>query len=182
MRYVALLRGINVGGNSIIKMAELKDCVARLGHDDVRTYIASGNVLFQSRERNGAKLDAELEHALETRFALPVRVVVRSARELHRIAERIPDAWLDAPELRVTVAFLLRGNDARAIARTLTPKAGIDDVVTAPGALIWSIRRDALTRTGLKLVGTDVYKQMTLRNLNTTLKLAELLRPPGSVA
>jgi uncharacterized protein (DUF1697 family) len=94
----------------------------------------------------------------------------------------VPRRWLDAPELRVTVAFLLRGNDARTIARGLSPKPGVDELVTAPGALIWAIRRDALTRTGLKLVGTDPYKQMTLRNLNTTLKLAELLRPPRAVA
>lgn len=182
MKYVALLRGINVGGKSIVKMAALKDCVEALGHDAVRTYIASGNVLFESGERSGAKLDVELERALEERFALPIRVVVRSARELQRIADAIPASWLDAPELRVTVAFLLRGNDARAIARTLRPRAGVDELVSAPGALIWAIRRDALTRTGLKLVGTDIYKQMTLRNLNTTLKLAELLRPPGAVA
>jgi uncharacterized protein (DUF1697 family) len=142
----------------------------------VRTYIASGNVLFESRERSGAKLDTQLERALEKRFALPIRVVVRSARELTRIAESVPERWLDAPELRVTVAFLLRGTDARTVARGLKPKPGIDEVVTAPGALIWAIRRDAVTRTGLKLVGTDVYKEMTLRNLNTTLKLAELVR------
>jgi uncharacterized protein (DUF1697 family) len=176
MRYVALLRGINVGGKSIVRMADLKGCVDGLGHANVRTYIASGNVLFESPERSGAKLEGPLERALEKQFALPIRVVVRSGRELQRILDAIPERWLDAPELRVTVAFLLRGNDARAIARDLTPKPGIDELVTAPGALLWAIRRDALTRTGLKLVGTDPYKQMTLRNLNTTLKLGELVR------
>jgi uncharacterized protein (DUF1697 family) len=176
MRYVALLRGINVGGNALIKMAELKDCIAALGYDGVRTYIASGNVLFESRERSAAKLDAQLERAIEQRFGLPVRVVVRSAAEIARIADAVPDEWRHAADLRVTVAFLLRGADARAIARRLSPKNGIDELVTAPGAFVWAIRRDALTRTGLRLVGTPVYKQMTLRNLNTTLKLAELVR------
>lgn len=175
MRYVALLRGINVGGNSIIKMAELKSCVADLGHIDVRTYIASGNVLFASPERNAAKLDAALERAIERTFGLPVPVVVRSRREIETIAARIPAAWIRDDEVRVTVAYLLRGADARTIAKGLTPKAGIDELVTAPGALIWSIRRDAITRTGLRLVGTPVYKQMTLRNANTALKLAELV-------
>jgi uncharacterized protein (DUF1697 family) len=77
----------------------------------------------------------------------------------------------------VTIAFLLREADGRTIARGLKPKDGIDELVTAPGALVWAIKRDAITRTGLKLVGTPAYKQMTLRNLNTTLKLAELVRP-----
>jgi len=160
-------------------MADLKECVAALGHADVRTYIASGNVLFTSSERDAATLDARLEEAIEKRFRLPVRVVVRSAAEIRRIAERVPEPWLDDTDLRVTVAYLLRGNDARAVARQLTPRAGIDELVTAPGALIWATRRDALTRTGLKLVGTPVYKQMTLRNLNTARKLAELVRKPA---
>jgi uncharacterized protein (DUF1697 family) len=177
MRYVALLRGINVGGKSLIKMAALKECVEAIGHGDVRTYIASGNVLFESKERSGAKLDAQLERAIEKSFGLPVRVVVRSGREIQRIAESVPERWIGDAELRVTVAFLLRGADARTVARGLKPKEGIDELVTAPGALIWAIRRDAITRTGLKLIGTPIYKQMTLRNLNTTLKLAELVRP-----
>jgi uncharacterized protein (DUF1697 family) len=182
MRYVALLRGVNVGGNSLIKMAELKECVAALGHADVRTYIASGNLLFESRERSGAALDAQLEHAIAERFGLPVRVVVRSATDIARITAAVPAHWIDATDLRVTVAFLLRGTDARAVARNLSPRKGIDELRTAPGALLWATRRDALTRTGLRLVGTAVYKQMTLRNLNTTLKLGELLRPPSRVA
>jgi uncharacterized protein (DUF1697 family) len=156
-------------------MADLRECVEQLGHAGVRTYIASGNVLFESPERNAAKLDEALERAIEERFALPVRVVVRSPREIRCIAESVPDAWLDAPQLRVTVGFLLRGADARKIAGGLAPREGIDELVTAPGALVWATRRDSLTRTGLRLVGTPAYKQMTLRNLNTTLKLAELL-------
>lgn len=175
MRYVALLRGINVGGNAIIKMADLRECVERLGHAEVRTYIASGNVLFESPERSATKLEAPLERAIERHLGLAVRVVVRSASEIRRIGASVPEAWLDAPDLRVTVGFVLRGADARAIARGLRPKHGIDELVSAPGALIWATRRDALTRTGLRLVGTPAYKEMTLRNLNTTLKLAELL-------
>ena len=158
-------------------MAALKECVEAIGHGDVHTYIASGNVLFDSKERTGAKLDAQLERAIEKTFGMPVRVVVRSGAEIQRIVDRIPKQWLAADELRVTVAFLLREADGRAIARSLKPKDGIDELVTAPGALLWAIRRDAITRTGLKLIGTPAYKQMTLRNLNTTLKLAELVRP-----
>lgn len=175
MRYVALLRAINVGGNAIIKMADLRACVEELGHGAVRTYIASGNILFESPERSAAKLDATLERALEQTFGLAVPVVVRSRGEIEKIAAHIPAKWIGDGELRVTVAYLLRGANARTIARGLTPKDGIDELVTAPGALIWAIRRDALTRTGLKLVGTPVYKQMTLRNVTTALKLAQLV-------
>lgn len=174
--YVALLRGINVGGNTLIKMAELRECVEALGHDEVRTYIASGNVLFRSRERSAARLDAQLEQAIEARFGLPVRVVVRSSSELARIVEHVPKRWRSATDLRVTVAFLLRGANGREIASRLRPKDGIDELLVAPGALLLATRRDALTRTGIRLVGTPDYKLLTARNLNTTLKLAELAR------
>jgi uncharacterized protein (DUF1697 family) len=175
LRYVALLRGINVGGHAVIKMADLSACIAELGYRDVRTYIASGNVLFQSSERP-ATLEAEVERALERRFALPIRVVVRSDREVAKVAERIPAAWIGADELRVTVGFLMRGTTARSAARLLCPREGIDELVSASCALISATRKDALTRSGIRLIGTPLYKEMTLRNLNTTLKLAELLR------
>ena len=140
MRYVALLRAINVGGNSIIKMADLRACVAELGHANVRTYIASGNVLFDSPERGAAKLDAELERAIERTLGLSVPVVVRRRREIETIAAHIPSGWIGNSELRVTVAYLLRGADARTIAKGLNPKDGIDRLITAPGALIWATR------------------------------------------
>jgi uncharacterized protein (DUF1697 family) len=171
------LRGINVGGNSLIKMAALKECVEAIGHADVRTYIASGNVLFESKERSGAKLDAELERAIEKAFDLPVRVVVRSGAEIQRIVDHVPKPWIGSADLRVMVAFLLRGANGRTIAGGLKPKDGIDELVVAPGALLLATKREAITRTGLKLIGTPSYKQLTMRNLNTTLKLAELVRP-----
>jgi uncharacterized protein (DUF1697 family) len=175
LRYVALLRGINVGGNAVIKMADLSACVGALGYEDVRTYIASGNVLLRSTERPSS-LEAEIERALERRFSLPIRVVVRSAREVAGIVERVPSPWIGAGDLRVMVGFLMRGTTVRSAARLLRPREGIDDLVAAPGALVWATRKDALTRSGIRLVGTPLYKEMTLRNLSTTLKLLELLR------
>ncbi|HET7567184.1 MAG TPA: DUF1697 domain-containing protein [Gaiellaceae bacterium] len=175
MRYLALLRGVNVGGSAAIRMADLRDCAAGLGFEEVATYIASGNLLFRSRERSATRLESQLETAIRDRFGFPVSVVVRSGAEVRRIVERIPAHWLDAAELRVTVAFLLRGADGAAIARQLRPKDGIDELAVAPGALLIATRRDALTRTGIRLIGTPPYKLLTARNLNTTLELAELL-------
>jgi uncharacterized protein (DUF1697 family) len=176
VKYVALLRGINVGGNAIIKMAELKACVAELGHANVRTYIASGNVLFESPARSGARLEGAFERAIERTFGHSVRVVVRSRMEIEKIAARVPAEWIGDDAHRVSVAYLMREAGARTVARGLKPKPGIDELVVAPGALIWAIRRDSITRSGLRLIGTPAYKLMTIRNLNTALKLAELVR------
>lgn len=176
MRYVALLRGINVGGKSTIRMADLKECVESLGYDEVSTFIASGNVLFETKERSAAKLEAAIERALERRFQLPITVVVRSRAEVGRIVKAIPAKWIGNDKLRVNVAFVRRTVDGRKLARQLPPKEGVDEVVATRSAVIWATRRDALTRSGMqKLVGDPAYKDLTVRNVNTTLKLQELL-------
>jgi uncharacterized protein (DUF1697 family) len=175
MRYVALLRGINVGGKSIVRMADLKECVEDLGYEDVSTFIASGNVLFESAT-DAAKLESELERKLEQRFDLPIAVVVLSRATLARVVKAIPASWIGRDSLRVNVAFLRRNLDGRKLARELEPKEGVDELVATKAALIWATRRDALTRSGMqKLVGGAAYKDLTVRNLNTTLKLQELL-------
>ena len=175
MRYLALLRGINVGGKSLVRMADLKECVEKLGYDDVSTFIASGNVLFESA-KEAAKLESELERALERRFKLPISVVVRSRAEVGRVVKAIPPSWVGNDSLRVNVAFLRRKLDGRKLARELEPKEGVDELVATKAALIWATRRDALTRSGMqKLVAGAAYKDLTVRNLNTTLKLQELL-------
>lgn len=176
MRYVALLRGINVGGKAVIRMADLKECVETLGYDEVSTFIASGNVLFETAERNAAKLESAIERALEKRFRLPITVVVRSRSEVGRIVKAIPAKWIGNDSLRVNVAFVRRTVDGRKLARQLPPKEGVDEVVATRSAVIWATRRDALTRSGMqKLVGDPAYKDVTVRNVNTTLKLHELL-------
>jgi uncharacterized protein (DUF1697 family) len=176
MRYVALLRGINVGGKSVVRMADLKECVEELGYDNVSTFIASGNVLFETPERDAAKLESAIERALERRFKLPITVVVRSRAEVGRIVRAIPAGWIGNDSLRVNVAFLRRTRDGRALARELAPREGVDELVATRAALIWATRRDALTRSGLqKLPGSAAYRDMTIRNVNTTLKLQELL-------
>jgi uncharacterized protein (DUF1697 family) len=176
MRYVALLRGINVGGKSTIRMADLKACVEKLGYDEVSTFIASGNVLFETAERNAAKLESAIERALERRFQLPITVVVRSRAEVGRIVKAIPPSWIGNESLRVNVGFLRRRRDGRKLARELEPKEGVDELVVTKSAVIWATRRDALTRSGMqKLIRGAAYQDMTVRNLNTALKLRELL-------
>jgi uncharacterized protein (DUF1697 family) len=176
MRYVALLRGINVGGKSTIRMADLKECVEALRYENVSTFIASGNVLFETPERHSAKLESALERALEKRFGLPIAVVVRSRADFTRVVKAVPADWIGNEDLRVNVAFPRRTRDGRALARELQRREGVDEVVATKSALIWATRRDALTRSGMqKLIGSAAYRDLTVRNLNTTQKLHELL-------
>ena len=175
MRYVALLRGINVGGRTLVKMADLKACFERLGFDDVSTYIASGNVLFESGD-DAAGLATTIEAAIEQRFELPVKVVVLDRASYARIVKAIPKPWIGDGTLRANVAFVRRGTDAKAVVRDLEPDPAVEEVKAVKGAILWATRRDALNRSVMrKLIAGAAYKELTVRNLNTTLKLQELL-------
>src|SRR5262245_61843596 len=157
-------------------MADLKTCVEELGLEDVSTYIASGNVLFDGGRRDAARLETELERAIEQRFGLPVKVVVLDRAAYARIVEAIPASWVGDAGLRANVAFVRRTTDAEEVVRDLEPDQAVEEVKTTDGAILWATRRDALNRSVMrKLIGGAAYKELTVRNLNTTLKLHELL-------
>ena len=176
VRYVALLRGINVGGRTLVKMDALRSCLEALGLDDVSTYIASGNVLFASGRRDAARLETTIEHAIVETFELPVKVVVLDRAAYARIVEAIPTSWIGDASVRANVAFVRRGTDARTVVGELKPDPAVEEVKATAGAILWATRRDALARSVMrKLIGGAAYKELTVRNLNTTLKLSELL-------
>lgn len=177
MRYVALLRGVNVGGRTLVKMATLKTCFEDLGFEDVSTYIASGNVLFETDEDDGAELATSIEAAIERRFELLVRLVVLDQKAYARIVKAIPKPWIGDDTVRANAAFVRHGTDAKEVVRELAPDPAIEEVKAVDGAILWATRRDSLNRSVMrKLIGGDAYKELTVRNLNTTLKLNDLLR------
>src|SRR4051794_35704762 len=154
-------------------MADLKTCLEALGLERVSTYIASGNVLFES-DRTG--LDEAIEGAIEQRFELPVKVVVLDRAAYGRIVRAVPEAWVGDKSLRANVAFVRPSVDARRVVRDLAPDPEIEEVKAVKGAMLWATRRDALNRSVMrKLIAGAAYKELTVRNLNTTLKLLELL-------
>jgi uncharacterized protein (DUF1697 family) len=176
VKYVALLRGINVGGKTLIKMADLRTCAEELGLDAVSTFIASGNLLFESAERSAAKLETKIERAVEKRFELPVKVVVLDRAAYARIVKAIPKTWVGDKELRANVAFVRRGTNAKQVVRELEPDPAVEEVKAVNGAILWATKRDSVNRSVMrKLIGGAAYKELTVRNLNTTLRLHDLL-------
>ena len=90
MIYIALLRGINVGGKSIIKMSALKDCFEQAGMTNVATYIQSGNVTFETGKRPVSSVTTRVERALAKAFGQPLSVVVQSAAQFERVVADVP--------------------------------------------------------------------------------------------
>lgn len=175
--FVALLRGVNVGGNNMISMSSLKKSFEALGFNDVGTYINSGNIIFKSKEADARKLESKIEKMLSKEYQLDSRVVLRSVSEMEKIVQSLPDNWTSDRDWRYNVIFLRHTIDSEDILRELELKKDIEEVVYCPGALFWSAQVSELTRTNmLKLSSRKMYQDMTIRNQNTTRKLYELMK------
>jgi uncharacterized protein (DUF1697 family) len=175
MTYLALLRGINVGGKNKVEMARLVTTFEAIGAGDVRTYINSGNVVFEHK-RSRSRLRTEIEKAIETEFGFPVRVVLRDRDEVRALTKAIPASWREDSTMRCYVMFLWEDVDDPSVLDRVTIKEGLDDVEYVAGAIVWRVDRDVLTRSGMmRLTGDDLYKRMTIRNVNTVRKLADMM-------
>ena len=176
MKYVALLRGINVGGNNKVSMKELKSVFENVGLKDVSTYINSGNVIFTGDKRSKLEIEFALQEAIEKEFGLKIKVLLVDKTKILSLAKMLPDSWVNDATMKCDVMFLWEGVDNPEVMDEITIKPGIDTVMYAKGALLWSVDRAGATRSGIqKLIGTELYKHMTVRNANTFRKLVSLI-------
>lgn len=106
MKYVAFLRGINVGGKNKIKMETLREVCTKLGFENVKTYINSGNVIFEASKSDDKKLAAQIEKAIEREFGLNIKTMVRSVDEIKNIVENNPFAGQFENDKDLHVFFL----------------------------------------------------------------------------
>jgi uncharacterized protein (DUF1697 family) len=174
-RYVALLRGINVGGNNLIKMAELKQSFLAMGFTDVETYIASGNVIFSAKPGERGKLVKSIEAGLERAFGYASRVVVVSGDELARVVAEAPAGFGKEPKkYRYDVLFVKPPLVAREALALVPVKQGVDVAVAGEHALYFRRLISKATQSRLsRIVALSIYRDITIRNFNTTTKLLE---------
>jgi uncharacterized protein (DUF1697 family) len=169
MKYVAFLRGVNVGGR-VIKMADLKDCLKAAGFGNVTTYLQSGNVVFES-DKTEPHLKAELGALFTETFKYPARVQVISMEKLREIIAANPFAAAPA-DFHQYVIFI--END---LETQLVEEAGKqlgEDVKAGQNVVYWKIQKGQTLKTPFaKLLTKSKYKEFnTNRNLNTLQKIA----------
>jgi len=176
-RYVALLRGINVGGNNLIKMTALKACFEEQGFDDVATFIASGNVLFTASAAGAARLALGIEKVLSATFAYAASIVLRSQKEMRDIVARAPAGFGKQPDkYRYDVIFLKAPLTAGAAIKDVPVNPEVDTARAGNGVLYFSLLIAKASKSRLrKLMSRPIYKNLTIRNWNTTSKLSQLL-------
>ncbi len=168
---IALIRGINVGKNKRVAMADLRDMMIDLGHTNVRTLLNSGNVVFQSKDSNAAKMASSIETAIASKCGISAAVTVASARELDLIVDENPLLRFVDDHARHLVAFVSHRKHLDAVRPMLKERWAPDALaITQRAAYLWcasGILESKLLLTFSRKAGATV----TTRNWATVLKL-----------
>jgi uncharacterized protein (DUF1697 family) len=182
--YLALLRGINVGGKNKVPMAELRAACEAAGLQSVSTYIASGNLFFCSEEEDVQLLRARLEALVAKSFGVTNPIMVLPTAELMSAAAAMPHWWgeqKDAVHNAIfvlppkTPALVLASVEADKSEEALEAKGTPERYAARGPVIFWTVERSHYHRSKLpQLIGSEHYQSITVRNVNTTRKLAAL--------
>ena len=173
--YLALLRGINVGGNNMISMKALKASFERLGFKNVSTYINSGNVLFRAPRQKSDELASRIEAELRKRFRAERKIVLLTAAQLTKVIDGAPSGF-GGPAHRCDVIFLRKPLTVRKAFAALEMKEGVDEAWPGKRVLYYSrLTAKASSSRMSKVVATPEYQDMTIRSWSTTTKLGALV-------
>ena len=176
---MALLRGINVGGNNKIEMAKLKVGFEELGHQNISTYINSGNVIFSTRKNDVAALTHDIEQMIKKKFKLDIPVVLRSKENIEKVVKKIPADWTNDKDDKTDVMFLWDEYADKKTLKLIETNPAVDTLLYVDGAIIWHLKKKDYSKSKMNdLIGTKLYKNMTVRNVNTVQKLNKLLHSP----
>jgi uncharacterized protein (DUF1697 family) len=156
-------------------MRRLKATFDEAGMTNVATYINSGNVVFTDR-RKAPKITEVLERSIANEFGFEIKVLVRDLPAIRQVMKALPDWWTNDAGMRCDVMFLWEKHDREAVLEELPIKPEIEDVKYVAGAVLWRIDRENVMKSRMyKVVGTDLYQGMTIRNCNTVRKLSEMM-------
>lgn len=177
VKYLVLLRGINVGGKNMVAMSALRVCLEGMGLKNLTTYIQSGNVLFESSLKSTAALSRKIEDALSAELLKGAQVVVVSQQQLKSVVAKAPVGFgADTAKYRYDVMFIRAPLRARDLLPTIALKEGVDEAFESNGVVYFRRLTRLASQSKLpRLVSTPAYKSMTIRNWNTVTKLCELI-------
>lgn len=175
--FIALLRGVNVGGHNKIPMAELRSLCADLGWRDVQSYIQSGNLIFRA-DQAPTHLEVELEQAIERHLGLSIPVIVRAAADWSAYMASNPYPEESAREPNLVMLALSKTSPAQDAAQKLQERAANGERIAQMDDALWLYYPEGSWRSRLSpsLLDRAVGSPVTTRNWRTVLKLAELAR------
>ncbi len=171
--YVALLRGINVGGNKKVPMADLKKMMEKMGFTDVKTILNTGNVLFEASEKEPAALAKKIETQLEKSFGFSVGVLLRTSAQIQKLIDSDPFAKIRVtPQTRLYVTFLPENTKSSLKIPYVSPDKGFRILAKTSGELtgVLVLSETAGTVDAMRILDKEFGKAVTTRNWNTVLK------------
>ena len=176
--YVALLRGVNVGGKNMVKMADLKAAFEEAGFRNVSAYINSGNILFES-ERDEAAIQAICTTLLVQKFSLDVPACVIASIDLTDALSHAPPWWGNTANTKHDAFFVIPPTTAEQIVDHVGAVREDYEKLAYHGRVVfWSAPAATFSRTRVSQITKNraMYRSITVRNANTAFKLAELVR------
>ena len=178
VKYIALLRGINVGGKDIIKMADLKKAFEDMKCENVRTYIQSGNVIFSAAEKDKKIIAHNIEKTLSGKFNFSVSIALFTAAEMKKIEGNMPTEWdSNSENYRCDVWFLRAPLTAGEVMRSIELREGVDKAYNGKKVVYTSRLNSQMGKSYLSKIiqYPEVYQNITIRNRNTVKKITEML-------
>ncbi len=173
-RYVAFLRAINVGGRNTVKMDFLRHVFESLGLSNVETFIASGNVVFETTSKNTQALEREVENRLREALGYEVATFIRTGAELAAVADYKPFSQPDLDgAAALNIAFLAAGLDDEASQRLMALRTDIDDFHAHGREVYWLCRqRQSWSKISNAVLEKALGRKSTLRGANTVRRMA----------
>ena len=177
MEYVALLRGINVGGNNKVVMSELRAQIAAAGFGHVRTYINSGNLLFEA-EAPREDVAQAVEDILARHYDFPIRLALLTGQDYLAQLDELPD-WWHGEVARRDALFYTRGLDRDLVRERIEAmELGDEAVHFGEHAVFWGkFDEKSFLKTAYhkRLLREDFYRQVTIRSGSTVEKIAAMV-------
>ena len=179
MKYIILLRGVNISGKNKISMTELKKKVEGIGYNDVFTYLNSGNLIVSS-DKERIEVFNEIENLLKDKFDLNVPIVIITLDELEIMLSKKPDWWgTDDKEIYDNIIFMTEEADVKEVLDIIgEPTENIDKILPLGKAIFWSFDLKNYRKSSwwVKTASTSIKDKITIRTGNTMKKIVELVQ------
>lgn len=178
MKYIVLLRGINISGKNKISMNELKAGLEKIGFENVSTYLNSGNAIFQSEIDNKEVIKENIQRMIKERFNLEIPVYVTTASELEDILKHTPEWWgTNNKEIYDNMIFIIPPTKYEEVYNTIgETKENLEKIQEYNNIIFWSYKLKEYRKTNWwpKTAGTSISDKITIRTANTMRKVLEL--------
>ena len=178
MKYIALLRGINIGGKNKISMPELKKLLEENNYQNVSTYLNSGNIIFECNINNKQTIMNNIHTLIKTKFILDIPVYITTDKELEDILNNSPKWWGSSnKEIYDNLIFIIPPTKYEEVYNTIgSPKEGLEQIEEYNNCIFWSFDLNNYRKSNwwVKTASTDIKDKITIRTANTMRKILEI--------